>query len=136
MQDHAARELVPILDAGFDIVCHPQNGRGLPLDASARYVERSMPRHRSTAIHIPACLSLALAMGVGTGAQERGAGAANANEEEFHALLKQGFSLHQQARFAESIPILERARKLEPQDYFANLLLGIDLLRTGKANES
>lgn len=75
-------------------------------------------------------------MSVGTGAQERGAGAANASEEQFQALLKQAFGLHQQARFAESIPILERARKLEPQDYFANLLLGIDLLRTGKANEA
>lgn len=95
-----------------------------------------MPRHRSSSIHISACLLLALAVGVRAGAQERGAGAANANEEEFQALLKQGFGLHQQAQFTESIPILERARKLEPQDYFANLLLGIDLLRTGKANDA
>ncbi len=54
----------------------------------------------------------------------------------FDALLKQGFELHQQARFAEAIPILESARKLAPQDYFANLLFGIDLLRTGKATEA
>lgn len=54
----------------------------------------------------------------------------------FDALLKQGFQLHQQARFAEAIPVLERARKMEPADYFANLLLGIDLLRTGKAAEA
>ena len=58
------------------------------------------------------------------------------DESEFQALLKQGFDLHQQARFAEAIPVLERARQLEPKDYFANLLLGIDLLRTGKAAEA
>jgi tetratricopeptide (TPR) repeat protein len=59
-----------------------------------------------------------------------------ADESEFQSLLKQGFDLHQQARFAEAIPVLEHARRLEPNDYFANLLLGIDLLRTGKANEA
>ncbi len=58
------------------------------------------------------------------------------DESEFQALLKQGFDLHQQARFSEAIPVLERARQLEPTDYFANLLLGIDLLRTGKAAEA
>ncbi len=58
------------------------------------------------------------------------------DESEFQALLKQGFDLHQQARFSEAIPVLERARQLEPKDYFANLLLGIDLLRTGKAAEA
>jgi tetratricopeptide (TPR) repeat protein len=58
------------------------------------------------------------------------------NENQFQALLKQGFALHQQAQFSEAIPVLEHARRLEPNDYFANLLLGIDLLRTGKANEA
>jgi tetratricopeptide (TPR) repeat protein len=57
-------------------------------------------------------------------------------EDSFQALLQQGFQLHQQARFAEAIPLLERARRLEPEDYFANLLLGIDLLRTGKPAEA
>ncbi|MDE3201083.1 MAG: tetratricopeptide repeat protein [Acidobacteriota bacterium] len=56
--------------------------------------------------------------------------------DQFTALLKQGFALHQQARFTEAIPVLERARQLEPNDYFANLLLGIDLLRTGRPMES
>lgn len=56
--------------------------------------------------------------------------------DDFQSLLKQGFALHQQARFAEAIPLLQRARLLEPGDYFANLLLGIDLLRTGKAAEA
>ncbi len=58
------------------------------------------------------------------------------DESQFEALLKQGFELHQQARFAEAIPVLEQAGRLEPNDYFANLLLGIDLLRIGKANEA
>jgi predicted Zn-dependent protease len=56
--------------------------------------------------------------------------------DDFQSLLKQGFALHQQARFAEALPLLDRARRLEPGDYFANLLLGIDLLRTGKAAEA
>jgi tetratricopeptide (TPR) repeat protein len=64
------------------------------------------------------------------------ASARTADESEFQSLLKQGFDLHQQARFADAIPVLEHARRLEPNDYFANLLLGIDLLRTGKANEA
>lgn len=95
-----------------------------------------MPRHRSSALHLSASLLLTLAAGAQLGAQEPRAGAGSAIDREFQALLKEGFALHQQARFAESIPILERARKLEPQDYFANLLLGIDLLRTGKADEA
>jgi tetratricopeptide (TPR) repeat protein len=64
------------------------------------------------------------------------ADAQSPREDEFQVLLKQGFDLHQQARFSEAIPVLERALSLEPGDYFANLLLGIDLLRTGKANEA
>jgi predicted Zn-dependent protease len=56
--------------------------------------------------------------------------------DDFSALLKQGFQLHQQARFTEAIPVLERARRLDPSDYFVNLLLGIDLLRTGKPGEA
>ncbi len=69
-------------------------------------------------------------------AQGTGDGGPSPNEAEFQTLLKQGFDLHQQARFTEAIPRLESARRLEPQDYFANLLLGIDLLRTGKATEA
>ncbi|MGA8940262.1 MAG: tetratricopeptide repeat protein [Acidobacteriaceae bacterium] len=59
-----------------------------------------------------------------------------ADSGDFQTLLKQGFALHQQARFAEAIPLLERARALEPSDYFANLLLGIDLLRIGKPTQA
>jgi Flp pilus assembly protein TadD len=73
---------------------------------------------------------------VGTWAQKAGTDPVPEPETQFQALLKQGFELHRQARFAESIPVLEGARKLEPQDYFANLLLGIDLLRSGKATDA
>ena len=57
-------------------------------------------------------------------------------QENFESLLHRGYDLHQQARFAEAVPILEQAHKLAPQDYFANLLLGIDLLRVGKASQA
>jgi tetratricopeptide (TPR) repeat protein len=57
-------------------------------------------------------------------------------QENFQSLLHRGYDLHQQARFAEAVPILEQAHKLAPQDYFANLLLGIDLLRVGRASEA
>jgi predicted Zn-dependent protease len=62
--------------------------------------------------------------------------AQTADEDAFQTLLKQGFALHEQARFTEAIPLLERARRREPDDYFANLLLGIDLLRTGRTAEA
>jgi predicted Zn-dependent protease len=63
-------------------------------------------------------------------------GAQAPQKDEFRLLLQQGFALHQQARFVEAIPLLQKARRLEPDDYFANLLLGIDLLRTEKTEEA
>jgi predicted Zn-dependent protease len=56
--------------------------------------------------------------------------------DRFEDLLKKGFQLHRESRYGEAIPVLEQARKLEPTDYFANLLLGIDLLRTGNATDA
>ena len=53
----------------------------------------------------------------------------------FEDLLREGFALHQQAHYADALPLLERALKLKPNDYYANLLVGIDLLRTGRPNE-
>lgn len=61
-----------------------------------------------------------------------GAGQA-AKEDDFRSLLRHGFELHQQAKFVDAIPVLERAWRLDRSDYFANLLLGIDLLRTDRA---
>jgi predicted Zn-dependent protease len=57
-------------------------------------------------------------------------------QESFESLLHRGYDLHQQARFAEAVPVLEQAHKVAPQDYFANLLLGIDLLRVGRVSEA
>jgi tetratricopeptide (TPR) repeat protein len=57
-------------------------------------------------------------------------------KDDLRGLLQQGFALHQQARFVEAIPLFESARRIEPDDYFANLLLGIDLLRTDKTTEA
>ena len=54
-------------------------------------------------------------------------------EDTFDSLLRQGFELHQQRRYTQAIAPLERAHRLQPNDYFANLLLGIDYLRTGQA---
>ena len=76
------------------------------------------------------------AMALLAGCASLAAGAQTSAGDDVQALLKQGFALHQQARFAEAIPLLEQARRLEPGDYFANLLLGIDLLRTGKPAEA
>jgi predicted Zn-dependent protease len=55
------------------------------------------------------------------------------HRDQFRRILQQGFNLHLQAKYAEAIPLLQEAHRLEPNDYFANLLLGIDLLRTGRA---
>ena len=38
--------------------------------------------------------------------------------------------------FAAALPLLHRAYGLQPEDYFVNLLLGIDSLRTGDAKGS
>ena len=55
---------------------------------------------------------------------------------DFETLLHQAFELHQQARYNESLPLLRRAFQARPHDYFVNLLLGIDLLRFGKASDA
>lgn len=55
----------------------------------------------------------------------------SSNQESLESLLKRGFELHRQAQFAQAIPVLEQARTIEPNNYFANLLLGIDELRVG-----
>jgi tetratricopeptide (TPR) repeat protein len=51
-------------------------------------------------------------------------------------LLHRGFALHQQAQYAQALPLLEQAWKIDPHDYFVNLLLGIDYLRTGSAQKA
>src|SRR5258708_38748979 len=51
---------------------------------------------------------------------------------DLEGLLTDGVALSQQADYAHAIPILERARELAPDNYQANLLLGVDFLRSGR----
>jgi tetratricopeptide (TPR) repeat protein len=55
-----------------------------------------------------------------------------AGEENRKPLVQQAFDLHQKGRFAEALPLLRRAYSVDPDDYFVNLLLGVDSLRTGE----
>ena len=55
------------------------------------------------------------------------------SNEEFESLLHRGFQFHEQSAYAQAVPLLQSAYKLQPNDYFVNLLLGIDMLRTGQA---
>lgn len=89
------------------------------------YGDRVRHERRQTELRVCAAALLCASTIVSSAAQ-------TPDGTSFDALLKQGFELHQQARFAQAIPVLEQARRIEPNDYFANLLLGIDLLRTGK----
>ena len=56
--------------------------------------------------------------------------------DKFDSWLHQGFENHQNNEYSAAIPLLRNAWKLRPHDYYANLLLGIDLLRTGQTKES
>jgi tetratricopeptide (TPR) repeat protein len=56
--------------------------------------------------------------------------------DNFEDLLHRGFDLHQREQYSEALPLLGKAWKLQPHDYFVNLLLGIDLLRTGNTADS
>lgn len=55
---------------------------------------------------------------------------------DFDDLLHRGFDFHQRQEYAQALPLLQKARRLRPQEYFVNLLLGIDLLRTGRPAEA
>ncbi len=54
-------------------------------------------------------------------------------KEDLKTLVQQAFDLHQKGQFAQALPVLRRAYALDANDYFVNLLLGIDSLRTGEA---
>lgn len=64
------------------------------------------------------------------------AGLSSAAQDEFKPLVQRAFDLHQRGQFAEALPLLRRAYAMQPDDYFVNLLLGIDSLRTGEAKAS
>jgi tetratricopeptide (TPR) repeat protein len=59
-----------------------------------------------------------------------------AQDRGFESLLKEGFELHRQQQYHRAIPLLEQARIRRPADYFVNLLLGIDHLRTGESQKA
>jgi tetratricopeptide (TPR) repeat protein len=61
-----------------------------------------------------------------------GSHASSAGESNLQTLVQQAFDFHQKGQFSEALPLLHRAYELAPQDYFVNLLLGIDSLRTGE----
>jgi tetratricopeptide (TPR) repeat protein len=56
----------------------------------------------------------------------------SAREQDVKRLVQQAFDLHQKGEFAKALPLLHHAYELAPEDYFVNLLLGIDSLRTGQ----
>jgi tetratricopeptide (TPR) repeat protein len=53
-------------------------------------------------------------------------------QQDLKSLVQRAFDLHQKGKFSEALPLLHRAYTLEPDDYFVNLLLGINSLRTGQ----
>ena len=59
-----------------------------------------------------------------------------AAQDQFKPLMQQAFDLHQRGDFIQALPLLRRAYAMQPDDYFVNLLLGIDSLRTGGTEAS
>lgn len=59
-----------------------------------------------------------------------------AAEEPLKSLVQRAFDSHQKGQYSEALPLLRRAYQLDSKDYFVNLLLGIDLLRTGEPKDS
>jgi tetratricopeptide (TPR) repeat protein len=55
-------------------------------------------------------------------------------DDQFESLVKSAFQLHRQGDFSAALPLLRRAYAIQPDNYFVNLLLGIDSLRTGDAS--
>jgi len=56
--------------------------------------------------------------------------------EEIAAQLKAASAFHERADYAHSIPILKRIVQISPRNYRANLMLGEDLLRSGKPQDA
>lgn len=59
-----------------------------------------------------------------------------AGNEDFKPLLQKAFELHRRGEFSAALPLLQRAYAMQPDDYFVNLLLGIDSLRTADVKAS
>lgn len=56
--------------------------------------------------------------------------------EDIAAQLKVASAMHERADYAHSIPILKHIVQRSPRNYSANLLLGEDLLKTGKPRDA
>jgi len=65
-----------------------------------------------------------------------GPAASAATQEDFAELVKRGAAFSEKANYAEAISTLKKARELAPRDYTVNLLLGLDLLRSGRPKEA
>ncbi|HLY41687.1 MAG TPA: tetratricopeptide repeat protein [Terracidiphilus sp.] len=89
-------------------------------------------RRRTRRLGLVGALAVVFA-GAALPAQQAQNAGPGSEESEYQNLVTQGFELHKRAQFADAIPVLERARRIEPRDYVVNLLLGIDLLRSGSA---
>ncbi len=63
-------------------------------------------------------------------------GVCAAADNEFKSLMQKAFDLHERGDFSAALPLLRNAYTMQPEDYFVNLLLGIDSLRTGEAEAS
>jgi tetratricopeptide (TPR) repeat protein len=57
-------------------------------------------------------------------------------QESVEELLKKSANLGQRADYADAIATLKKARQLAPRNYQVNLLLGVDLLRSGRAKDA
>jgi len=55
---------------------------------------------------------------------------------ELQSRLDAANAFHKQADYARSIPLLKQIIKEEPRNYLANLLLGVDLLRSGSPRDA
>ncbi len=58
--------------------------------------------------------------------------AQQANRGSLDGLLRDASSLSKEADYTRAIPVLLHAKKIAPQNYLANLLLGLDFLRSGR----
>jgi tetratricopeptide (TPR) repeat protein len=56
--------------------------------------------------------------------------------EEIAAQLRAASALHQRGDYTHSIPILKQVVRLSPRNYLANLLLGEDLLSSGRPQDA
>lgn len=109
------------------------SGRGRLEARGCAYPNKGMPRvsrNRTRTYAFKAAASIAVMLA--TVISSFGA----AGKEDFKALLQKAFDLHRRGEFAAALPLLQRAHAMQPDDYFVNLLLGIDSLRTADVKAS